>query len=82
MALLDYRYSPIDDTILSPVQKVFGRRLITKLSTATSLLKSRYEDDVRKSLKHRQSKQKHYHDKHILKQELKPLKAGENVVVQ
>ena len=76
MALLDYRNSPIDDTGLSPAQMLFGRRLKTKLPMAT------YTDNIKNSLKHRQSKQKFFHDKHALKYDLKPLHAGENVVMR
>lgn len=83
MALLDYRNSPIDaDTPMSPAQILYGRRLKTKLPTATPLLKPSNTDEIRKSLKHRQQKQKHYHDRHALKSDLKPLEKGKNVVMR
>ena len=83
MALLDYRNSPIDaDTPLSPAQMLYGRRLKTKLPTATPLLKPSNSDEIRKSLKQRQNKQKHYYDKHAPKSDLKPLEKGENVVMR
>ena len=83
MALLDNRNSPIDeDTPLSPAQIMYGRRLKTKLPTAIPLLKPAHSEEIRKSLKQRQYKQKHYYDKPALKSDLKPLEKGENVVMR
>lgn len=59
-----------------------GRRLKTRLPTATPLLKPQHSDEIRKSLKQRQIKQKHYYDKHANKEELMPLKSGENVIMR
>ena len=82
MAILEYRNSPIDDTGLSPAQMFLGRRLKTRLPTATALLKPQHTDEIRKSLKQRQLKQKYIYDKHAGKTDLKPLQAGENVVMR
>ena len=83
MALLDYCNSPTDaDTPLSPAQIMYGRRLKMKLPTETPLLKLAHSEEIRKSLKQRQYKQKHYYDKHALKSDLKPLEKGENVVMR
>ena len=82
MAILEYRDSPINDTGLSPAQRFLGRRLKTRLPTATALLKPQHADEIRKSLKQRQLKQKYYYDKHAGKTDLKLLKSGENVVMR
>ena len=63
-ALLDYRNTEISDIGLSPAQIFFGRRLRTLLPTTAPLLNAHNRQDIRKKLKERQHKQKHYYDQH------------------
>jgi len=79
LALLDYRNTEITDLRLSPAQIFYGRRLKTKLPTTTPLLKENNTQDIRRKLKERQNKQKHYYDKQS--KPLEPLKNGQKVLI-
>lgn len=79
LALLDYRNTEITDLRLSPAQIFYGRRLKTKLPTTTLLLKANNTQDIRRKLKERQNKQKHYYDKES--KPLEPLKNGQKVLI-
>ena len=75
-AMLSYRTTPIDDIGLSPAEMMFSPKLKTKLPMSAPLLPK----NLKKRFKQRQEKQKQYHDRGS--KALKPLKIGENVVMQ
>jgi len=65
LALLDYRNTPRDDTLGSPVQRLMGRRTKTTLPTATALLQPSTvkPDKVKQRLENLRQKNKSYYDK-------------------
>ena len=81
LAMLSYRTTAIDDIGLSPAEMMFSRKLKTKLPTSAPLLQQKgLPKNLKKRFKQRQEKQKQYHDRGS--KALKPLKIGENVVMQ
>ncbi|CAG2185890.1 unnamed protein product [Mytilus edulis] len=78
-SLLDYRNTAITELELSPAQIFYGRRLKTTLPTTAPLLNVNNSQDIRRKLKERQSKQKHYYDRHS--KPLEPLQNGQKVLV-
>ncbi|CAG2204333.1 unnamed protein product [Mytilus edulis] len=78
-SLLDYRNTAITELELSPAQIFCGRRLKTTLPTTAPLLNVNNSQDIRRKLKERQSKQKHYYDRHS--KPLEPLQNGQKVLV-
>ena len=79
--MLSYRTTAIDDIGLSPAEMMFSGKLKTKLPTSAPLLQQKgLPKNLKKRFKQRQEKQKQYHDRGS--KAPKPLKIGENVVMQ
>ncbi|XP_062572464.1 uncharacterized protein K02A2.6-like [Saccostrea cucullata] len=81
-ALLEYRNTKIDCIDMSPAQLFLGRRLKSILPTAVPLLKSWVDDNTLVKMKCRQEKQEENFNRHAKKEPLKPLKAGDSVMMQ
>ena len=80
-AMLNYRNTVIDDIGLSPAQMFFNRRLKTTLPISSPLLEyGTLPKNLRKQMKSRQKKQKHYYDRGS--KPLKPLHPGDKVVMR
>lgn len=82
LALLDYRNTPRDDILGSPVQRLFGRRTKTLLPTTEYLLRPQTvkPEAVTKQLTEKRHTQKSYYDRQT--KELPELEAGDNVRVE
>ena len=82
LALLEYRNTPISDTLGSPVQRLMGRRTKTLLPTTTKLLQPKLINPqaVHKELRERKARQKYYYDRHTAI--LKPLAVGDTVMMR
>ncbi|MCG8047630.1 MAG: RNase H-like domain-containing protein [Candidatus Thiodiazotropha endolucinida] len=82
LAMLAYRNSVIDtDIMLSPAEIMFGRKLKTTLPTSAPLLEpTGRPKNLKRRFRKRQKKQKGYYDRGS--KPLKPLKPGENVLMQ
>jgi hypothetical protein len=82
MALLGYRNTPLD-TGCSPAQLFLGRRLKTKLPTASKLLEPGHQNPTKsqQQMKERQQKQKAFFDKKA-SQNLTTLHAGDPVMMK
>ena len=82
LALLDYRNTPISDTLGSPVQRLMGRRTRTLLPTTTKLLQPKLINPqaVHKELRQRKTRQKYYYDRHTAT--LRPLAVGDTVMMR
>ena len=81
LAMLSYRTTVIDDIGLSPAEMMFSRRLKTTLPTSAPLLQQKgLPKNLKKRFRKRQEKQKQYYDRGS--KPLKPLKPGDNVVMQ
>ena len=81
LAMLSYRTTAIDDIGLSPAEMMFSRKLKTKLPTSAPLLQQQgLPKNLKNRFKRRQEKQKQYYDRGS--KQLKPLKIGENVVME
>ena len=80
-AMLNYRSTVIDDIGLSPAQMFFNRKLKTTLPISSPLLEyDTLPKNLRKQMKSRQKKQKHYNDRGS--KPLKPLHPGDKVVMR
>ena len=82
LALLEYRNTPISDTLGSPAQRLMGRRTKTLLPTTAKLLQPKLinPQTVRKELRQRKTRQKIYYDRHTAT--LKPLTVGDTVMMR
>ena len=60
LALLDYRNTPRDKELGSPVQRLMGRRTKTTLPTSETLLKPKLVKNVRSNLKEKHLTQKYF----------------------
>jgi len=82
LALLDYRNTPRDDIVGSPVQRLMGRRTQTLLPTSNVLLRPQVMDPekVQARLMEYKMKQKQYYDQGA--RELPPLKPGDVIRMQ
>lgn len=79
LALLSYRNTPVNETLGSPNQRLFGRRTKTTLPTSSTLLQPCVINPkaVQEALCKKKEKQKQYFDQHT--KELSDLKPGDNV---
>ena len=82
LALLEFRNTPINDKLGSPVQRLMGRRTKTLIPTTEYLLSPKTVKPiiVQEEIKQQRIKQKHYYDKHA--KSLKELNIGDNVSIQ
>ncbi|PIK53448.1 hypothetical protein BSL78_09678 [Apostichopus japonicus] len=82
LALLDYRNTPRDNILGSPVQRLFGRRTNTLLPTTEHLLKPKIlkPETVHKRLVEKRQTQKTYYDRQTKK--LPELQPGDNIRLQ
>ncbi|KAI8511855.1 hypothetical protein Bbelb_109550 [Branchiostoma belcheri] len=82
LALLEYRNTPVDNTLPSPAQLLMSRRLRTRLPTTNEQLtpKSVNHDNVRRQLEQKQQRQKTQYDKSS--RPLPPISTGEEVRIQ
>ena len=81
LALLEYRNTPISDTLGSPAQRLMGRRTKTLLPTSNKLLQPKIikPQTVLKELRDRKAQQKFYYDRHTV--DLRPLAVGDKVMM-
>ena len=79
LALLDYRNTPRDFVLGSPVQRSMGRRTRTRMPTTSTLLKPELitPESVTNKLKQCRSKNKTYYDKQA--KPLPPIKEGDSI---
>ena len=79
LALLDYRNTPRDFVLGSPVQRSMGRRTRTRMPTTSTLLKPELitPETVTNRLKQCRSKNKTYYDKQA--KPLPPIKEGDSI---
>ena len=82
LALLEYRNTPISDTLGSPAQRLMGRRTKTLLPTTTKLLQPKLisPQAVHKELKQRKVRQQYYYNRHTAT--LRPLAVGDTVMMK
>ena len=82
LALLEYRNTPISDTLGSSAQRLMGRRIKTLLPTTTRLLQPKLisPQAVHTEMKQRKVQQKYYYDHHTVT--LRPLAVGETVMMR
>ena len=80
LALLDYRNTPRDKELGSPVQRLMGRRTKTTLPTSEILLKLKLVRNVRSNLKEKRLKQKYFYDKSA--RTLPPIHVGDDVRIR
>ena len=82
LALLEYRNTPISDTLGSPAQRLISRRTKTLLPTTTKLLQPKLINPqaAHKELRERKARQKYYYDCHTAI--LKPLAVGDTVMMR
>jgi len=76
IALLQYRNVPVAGSEYSPAQLLFNRSLHTRIPTLPMTTTS---DSMRRNLRHRQDRQKFYHDQHT--RPLSSLQPGDAVRV-
>ena len=80
LALLDWRNTPTETVKTSPVQRLFGRRTKTQLSTSNRLLKPKIPEDVDQKIKLQKAKQSLYFNEGA--KELQELRPGDIVRIQ
>ena len=82
LALLEYRNTPISDTLGSPAQRLMGRRTKTLLPTTAKLLQPKLinPQSVFRELRNRKTLQKFYYDRHTTA--LKPFSVGDKVMMK
>ena len=80
LALLDFRNTPRDKELGSPVQRLKGRRTKTTLPTSESLLKPKLVWTVRSNLKEKRMKQKYFYDKTA--KTLPPVRVGDDIRIR
>ncbi|KAI8506223.1 hypothetical protein Bbelb_156500 [Branchiostoma belcheri] len=82
LALLEYRNTPVDNTLPSPAQLLMSRRLRTRLPTTNEQLtpKSVNHENVRRQLEQKQQRQKTQYDKSS--RPLPPISPGEEIRLQ
>ena len=82
IALLDYRNTPVSDTLGSPAQRLMGRRTKTLIPTTEKLLQPKTINprSVQNELLKRKATQKFYYDRHT--KTLPNLNIGDPVLIQ
>ena len=80
LGVLEYRNSPIADTMASPAQMLMSRRLRSTIPSTPAQLAPRVVEGMKKKLTNKQAIQKHYYDRGS--RQLSSLPNGEVVRVQ
>ena len=82
LALLEYRNTPISNTLGSPAQRLIGWRTKTLLPTNNKLLQPKIikPQTVLKEFRDRKAQQKFYYDRHTV--DLRPLALGDKVMMR
>lgn len=82
LALLEYRNTPLNDKLGSPVQRLMGRRTKTLIPTTEQLLKPKIikPEIVQQEITKSKKRQKYYYDRHA--KPLSKLNVGDHVSLQ
>lgn len=67
LALLDFKNTPRDKHLGSPVQRLMGRRTKTTLPTSETLLKPKLVKNVSSNLKEKRNAEKSFYDRNSRK---------------
>ena len=80
LALLDFRNTPRDKHLGSPVQRLMGRRTKTTLPTSETLLKPKLVKNVSSNLKEKRNAEKSFYDRNSRK--LPQIREGDDVRIR